>query len=195
MLATLTGPSGIGKGFVTEYLLARFPQIQELIWTTTRLLRPTEKGKTNRLRVEAEEFLARRERERDDIRCTHQVHGHWYGLSSEQINRLNHAVFLTEAHVDNLGDVRRVVRSAPICAIALVTDDLQLLETRLRVHRKTKSDEEVGQRLAAATRELLYLCDHREAFDLVVGVSSANESQIATNIGDFLAHRIGGHHA
>lgn len=44
MLITLTGPSGIGKGFVAEYLLARFPGVEELVWTTTRPLRPTETG-------------------------------------------------------------------------------------------------------------------------------------------------------
>ena len=49
MLISLTGPSGIGKDYVKQALLRHFATLQEVIWLTTRLLRPNEEdGRSNR---------------------------------------------------------------------------------------------------------------------------------------------------
>lgn len=42
MLIALSGPSGIGKGFIKEKLLREYPDIKEIQWITTRKLRSTE---------------------------------------------------------------------------------------------------------------------------------------------------------
>ena len=77
MIISLSGPSGIGKGFIKEQLLQLYPYIEELVWLTTRPLRSKGQDR-NRINVSLPEF--NRLAEFDELVLVQNIYGHHYGL-------------------------------------------------------------------------------------------------------------------
>ena len=104
MIISLSGPSGIGKGFIKERLLQLYPHIQELAWFTTRTLRSNEHG-GNRIHVSLPEFnqLAGF----GELVLVQDLFGHRYGLRKED-SLPSSDIKLTELHPDNLLKALRI---------------------------------------------------------------------------------------
>ena len=113
-IIALSGPSGIGKGFVKETIRRRYPGIAELTVVTTRTRRPSD-GVDRETDVPLETFLT--QRDEGKIILAHQPFGagrDWYGFRRSQIDQgLNRGnCMLTEIHPDNIGPFHELYPSS-----------------------------------------------------------------------------------
>ncbi len=176
MIISLSGPSGIGKGFVKERLLQLYPHIQELAWFTTRPLRPNERG-GNRVHVSLQEF--NQLVEFGELVLVQDLFSHRYGLRKEDLLS-NSDIKLTELHPDNLMEALKI--NPTIFAIGLVTFDLSLLRKRLSVIRKTESPAEIEKRIAMATGEIETILRHRSLFASVIEITEVKENLVLEEV-------------
>lgn len=172
MIISLSGPSGIGKGFIKEQLLQAYPFIKELAWFTTRPLRPNEKA-GNRISVPISEFnnLVKTGK----LVLVQDLYGHRYGLKKEDLFP-SPQVKLTEFHPDNLRAAMEI--NPEIIAIGFVTLDLSFLHRRLSVLRNTESTAEIEQRIAVAKVEIETILQHKSLFAAIIEVTEASESSV-----------------
>lgn len=172
MVISLSGPSGIGKGFVKERLLQVYPFIEELVWFTTRPLRPNEQ-RSNRIQVSLPEF--NKLVESGKLVLVQDLYGHRYGLKKEDLLP-GSLVRLTELHPDNLKEALKI--NPTILGIGFVTSDLSLLHRRLSVLRNTESTAEIEQRIAVAKIEIETILRQKSLFAAVIEVATASESLV-----------------
>lgn len=184
MLISLTGPSGIGKGFVRQAVLRRFPNLTELPWMTTRTLRPEEeRNRSNRIHVDDGEFSALEAQGK--LVLVQTLYGNRYGLARELLSAdPNAADYLTEFQTDNLEEVWRL--GIPVCTIALVPTDLAFLRTRLVHYRGTETPDEIESRLTLAEQEINALLQHRSQLSFMAEIGPENEGNIVPMIIEFL---------
>jgi len=176
VIISLSGPSGIGKGFIKERLLQTYPHIQELRWFTTRPLRTNEQG-GNRIHVSLPEF--NQMTGFGELVLVQDLFGHRYGLRKEDLLPSSDTK-LTELHPDNLLEALRI--NPAIFAIGLVTFDLSLLHKRLSVVRKTESPEEIENRVATAKSEIETILQRRSLLASVIEITEVRESSVLDEV-------------
>jgi guanylate kinase len=176
MIICLSGPSGIGKGFIQERLLQAYPFIKELVWLTTRTLRPNEE-KRNRISVSESEFD--NFTKTGELVLVQNIFGHRYGLRKEDLLPSSRAC-LTEIHPDNLKVALEI--NPEIISIGLITFDLPLLHRRLSTIRKTESAPEIEKRVATAKIEIETIIRNRLLFTAVIEVGKSSESSIISQV-------------
>ena len=187
MIISLSGPSGIGKGFVKEGLLKLYPQIQELVWFTTRPLRSNEQQGGNRIHVSLLEF--NQMAEFGKLVLVQDLFGHRYGLRKEDLlSSLD--IKLTEVHPDNMLEALRI--NPKIFAIGFVTFDLSLLQKRLSILRKTESPVEIKHRVATAVSEMEIILQRKLLFASVIEVTEVGESLVLDKVHTVLNHILNG---
>jgi guanylate kinase len=193
MIISLSGPSGIGKGFIKEQLLQAYPFIKELAWFTTRSLRPNEKA-GNRISVSISEF--NKLVGNGNLVLVQDIFGHRYGLKKEDLVP-RPQVSLTEFHPDNLRTAMKI--NPEIVAIGFVTSDLSFLRKRLSVLRNTESRVEIEQRITMAKFEIETILRNKSLFTAVIEVTEASESsvfdQVLTTLIPYLIGKEGKNHA
>lgn len=172
MIIALSGPSGIGKSYIKERLLATFSFLEELAWFTTRQLRPNEVC-GNRISVTVSKFneLA----DAGELVLVQDLYGYRYGLNRTDLLPSSHAR-LTELHPDNITEALKI--NPTIVAVGLVTPDLSLLRKRLSAVRNTESASEIEKRVAAAEAEIKTILRHKRLFASVIEVSEISEASI-----------------
>lgn len=170
MIIALSGPSGIGKGFMKESILTNHPDINELVWCTTRALRPNE---ANRKSISEDEFAQLVAA--DKLTLVQGMFGHCYGLAVNELQG-KEGIWLTEIHPFVVEGARSI--NPKIKMVGLITEDLDLLRERLLLKRKTEDPAEVEVRLKAAIDEMKAIKANSSMFERIVLVSRENESQI-----------------
>jgi len=113
-IIALSGPSGIGKGFVKDAIRRRYPGMPELTVVTTRARRPSD-GIDRETDVPADVFL--KQRNEGEIILAHQPFGEqhdWYGFRKSQIDNglMRGECILTEIHPDNIGPFHEIYPSS-----------------------------------------------------------------------------------
>lgn len=176
MIISLSGPSGIGKGFIKERLLQLYPHIQELAWFTTRPLRPNEQG-GNRIPVSLFEFS--RMVELGELALVQDLFDHRYGLKKEDLLPSS-SIKLTEVHPNNLLEALKI--NPAIIAIGFVTFDFSLLRKRLSVVRRTESQAEIEKRVTTAKSEVEKILQQRSLFTSVIEVTEVGESLVLDEV-------------
>lgn len=184
MIISFSGPSGIGKGFIRERLLQLYPDIQELVWYTTRTLRPNEQG-SNRIQVSLSQFNESVELGR--LALVQDLFGHRYGLKKEDLVASS-GIRLTELHPANLVEALKI--NPAIFAIGLVTSNLSLLRKRLAVVRKTESEAEIEKRVTKAKSEIETILQHRSLYASVIEITEAEEDQVFDKVHAILQSQI-----
>lgn len=176
MHIALSGPSGIGKGFVQERILQTYPSMQELRWSTTRPPRTTVPD-ANRVHVSVDTFtqLARS----GDLVLVRKIFGHHYGLARRDLAPCD-GLYLTEVHPDNLQEARKVNPS--LIVIGLMTSEPALLRHRLAEVRRTEHPEEIEMRLAESTREMQAMCDQRALYTALIDVTFASQVHVVPDV-------------
>lgn len=175
MIITLTGPSGIGKGFVKDRILEHWPEICELQWATTRKKRTGETSK-NRICVTDEEFEQLIQEGR--VSFVQVLYGSRYGLMLSSLN--TQKTYLTELHIENLGHF--TASEHRVISIAMVADTIDFLGYRLRFVRKTESEEQIRARVEAAQKEQERILFTKGLFHRVFVVSQNTEDSIVSDI-------------
>lgn len=178
MLISLTGPSGIGKGFIKERAIRCFPGLQEAIWLTTRPLRDDEKtARSNRHQIELAEF--QRLQARDEIIFVQELFGHHYGIRKNGPWFCDSGRWIIEFHIENLLLARRVGIS--VFSIGLVPGTIDLIASRLD-KRESENADEIALRLSAAQYETRLVLANESAFDEIFVISKKNELVVADTI-------------
>ncbi len=175
MIIALSGPSGIGKGYIKESLKEKNPYIRELVWYTTRNLRLTELIDSNRKHVSEEEFEEMTKK--GEIALAQGMFGHRYAVRKQDLLP-REGIFLTEIHPFVIAEAKGI--NPHIISIGLVTDDYDLLKERLVGRRKTESLEEIGRRIQSAKDEVNAIRNNIQFYDNLIAVKRDNEDQIAT---------------
>lgn len=171
MIVALSGPSGIGKGFIKMAIMEANPDVKEAVWYTTRNLRPGEK---NRASIPGIEFTAMEHTGR--LVLVQELFGNRYGISRQDLEAKEGKV-LTEIHPFVVDKAKEI--NPNIIMIGIVTDDLGLLRERLSERRKTETPAEIERRLKVAESEIEFIREHHDKFDLVVNISRKTETSIA----------------
>lgn len=177
MIISLSGPSGIGKGFIKEKLLQLYPHIQELAWFTTRPLRSNERQGGNRIYVSLPEF--NQMVESGELVLVQDIFGHRYGLRKEDLLPSSN-IKMTEVNPDNMLEALSI--NPKIFAIGFVTFDLSLLHKRLSVLRKTESPAEIEERVTRAIGEMETILRLRSLYASVIEVTEATESLVVEEV-------------
>ena len=177
MIIALSGPSGIGKGYVKERLLQLYPHILELAWFTTRPLRANEQVGGNRANVSVSEFD--RMAGAGELVLVQNLFGHRYGLRVDDLLPTLD-VRLTELHPDNISEALSI--NPEIIAIGFVTFELSLLHKRLTVVRKTESPAEVAKRVATAEIEIETIIRRRSLYTSVIEIAEATEHLVLDEV-------------
>jgi guanylate kinase len=147
----LSGPAGVGKSTVVDYLREHHAQIWHSVSVTTRPQRPGEVDGRDRHFLDSETF-ARMVRDGELLEHAHYA-GTWYGTPREPVEeRLAAGVpVLLEIEVQGARQVRRMMPDALL--VFLKPPSWDELERRLR-GRGTEPQEVIDQRLATAQIEL-----------------------------------------
>ena len=95
MIIALSGPSGIGKGYLKNGFKTKYPTAREIVWITTRPLRKDEIGITNRKQVTQNDF------KQMDLVLKQENFGNLYGVKRTDLTQTN-GLWLTELHPDNV---------------------------------------------------------------------------------------------
>ncbi len=168
MIVSITGPSGVGKGYIKEKLLERYPSLKELVWITTRALRPDEYYLSNRKSVSIEEF--RSLQKQGELILVQELFGCLYGLrKSDLYVASEEEIYLTEFHIDNLIKITNL--GFQVSAIALIPSDISLLWERLEKSRRSKDFGEIKKRTDSAKDEISKINLYRSLFLAVIEVS------------------------
>ena len=182
MLFALSGPSGIGKGYIKQRVASVYPGLRELVWFTTRPLRPGETANGNRRPVSRETFDALVAS--GECVLEQELYGNGYGLSREELLSCE-GVWFTEFHPENLARARDL--RDDIVAIGLVTDDLDLLAERIA--RRDGSDEDCAARLSQAAFEM-ELIRRSPHYQLIATSSRDSEEATCEEVVNFIVNRI-----
>lgn len=173
MIIALTGPSGIGKGFIKEKLLQVYPFMEELTWFTTRGPRPNEQ-KSNRIFVSKEEFEVLVV-SNDLVLVQNDLFGYSYGIKKKDLLSSS-CIKLTEIHVDN---IKRALEINPtILVIGLITHDFSIIRNRLSVIRKTEDLIEIEKRMISAKVEVETILSNKDLFASIIEIDKASEEMI-----------------
>lgn len=182
MIIALSGPSGIGKGYIKEQLLRLYPNIRELTWFTTRPLRTNEWVGGNRIHVTVSEF--NRMAGAGELVLIQDLFGHRYGLKKENLLPTTD-VRLTELHPDNVPEALKI--NPAIIVIGLVTFDLSLLRKRLTLVRKTESPVEIEKKIAMAESEIRTIMRQKSLYTAVIEVTETKEHMVFDEVLAILA--------
>ena len=170
-LITLTGPSGVGKGYLKDRLKQQWPgRIRELPWHTTRPGRRDEMHRNDRIWVSEEEFSSLSDQ--SVFVVTDTVAGHHYGLAG--IGVPDNVVALTELRSPLLD---RIVCD-DVFSIALTATPV-FLQERL-VLRGTESATEIVARVRLATEEVRQIDEQRRCFSFFWHVNATNECDVVS---------------
>lgn len=182
MLIALSGPSGIGKGYIKRLVFAEYPDARELVWITTRQLRPDEAPGGNRRSMSREEF--------DNLVATgdcvlaQDLYGNGYGLIRDEFLACD-GVWLTEFHPENLAKARAL--RDDIIAIGLVTDDHEMLAERLSLRGGTANDRSARLREAASEMDRIR---GNPDYQLIARVTRETEEVIGREVAAFILNQI-----
>lgn len=182
MLFSITAPSGGGKEFLKKALLARFPQLIELCWTTTRPLRHGEIQGVTRESVSPEEFAAIK----GELELVQELPGGSYGIRRKFLE-LGSGNFLTEFHIENL--MRFSAAGPRPIAIALIPRDIGFLSERLE-RRRSESLAEIAARLKAAPMEIEMIRQNLSLFSLIVEFTKEDEHTIVGKACEFVGQAL-----
>lgn len=175
MIIALSGPSGIGKGFVKDSLREIYPSIEEIVWYTTRELRPNELAPNSNRQHISEETLAKMS-EDGELALIQGMFGHRYAVKKQDLVNET-GVFLTEIHPYVIKEAKEI--NPNIISIGLVTDDFDLLKERLVYRRKTESIDEIDKRIQSAKAEVGAIRNNLDYYNEIIEIARDNEHLIA----------------
>ena len=181
----VSGPSGAGKTSIINRAMERIPGLRYSVSYTTRPRREHEIDGVDYLFVSREEFTRRIESGDFAEHVTYV--GDLYGTSRSQIDGVVAQGLDVILNIDVEGAklVRRTgLGNHTVVYVFLVPSSLSRLEERLRA-RGTESDEQIADRLKAATREMEAI----DVFDYLV-INNDLEAAVAELQAVFVAERL-----
>lgn len=150
-LFVISAPSGAGKSTLCKILLERFPDIRFSVSHTTRKPRAGETEGKDYYFIRKEEFVRGTESGRWAEWA--EVHGNFYGTSSEFLNRNLSAGNDILLDIDVQGMLQILRRYPESITIFILPPSLEILRERLQ-SRSTDTPEVIAARLSNAEKEM-----------------------------------------
>jgi guanylate kinase len=150
-LTVLSGPAGVGKSSIVEYLREHHPEVWHSVSVTTRPQRPGEREGVDRFFVDSETFAGM---VRDNKLLEHAHYAdNWYGTPRAPVDeRLGRGeLVLLEIEVQGARQVQALMPDALL--VFLAPPSWEELERRLR-GRGTEPADVIDRRLTTARIEL-----------------------------------------
>jgi guanylate kinase len=173
LLIVLSGPSGVGKDAVLNYLKNSDCGLNFVITTTTRPRRPNEKDGVDYHFVTKEVF--RKMRDNNELLEWAQVYDNWYGVPKETVLRSLKQGNDVIVKVDIQGASTYKKFAPEVVTIFLAPPSFDELANRLKL-RYTETPASLSTRLQACDYEMKQI----EQFDYVV-VNHSNQIECAVN--------------
>lgn len=156
-LLVISGPSGCGKGTVSEALLNRNEDIIFSISATTRKKRPTEENGVNYFFLSEEEF-GKKVKDNQFLEYAF-VHNNYYGtptdFAMEQIEKGE--IVLLEIDVQGALQVKKNYKN--VVFVFLLPPTMDELKNRI-IKRGTESEEDIERRFKNAFKELDFVGEY-----------------------------------
>jgi guanylate kinase len=150
-LTVLSGPAGVGKSSIVDYLREHHPEIWHSVSVTTRPQRPGEREGVDRYFVDSEKFA---DLVRDGELLEHAHYAdNWYGTPRAAVEErlARNELVLLEIEVQGARQVRALMPDALL--VFLAPPSWEELERRLR-GRGTEPADVIDRRLTTARIEL-----------------------------------------
>ena len=156
LMVVVSGPSGVGKDAVFQYMRQLDRPWHFVVTATTRPRRRSERNGIDYLFLDTEEFEHMREGEQF-LECA-EVYGNWYGVPKQQVkDALGKGMdVFVKLDIQGAATVRSAVKDALM--IFLAPPSIEELERRLRF-RKSESLESLRLRTEAARDEMKAMDD------------------------------------
>ncbi len=170
-LITLTGPSGIGKGYVKKELKKLFSWVEPPFYTT-RKRRPSDDG--TRIHIPEEEFIEKVNK--GEINLVNEIYGHKYGLDLNLLEEmfLLETPVIMELYIDNVALFRDKYPFAKMFAFIPSSPDILLKN----MEKRGDNEEEIEKRLIAAECELEKIEQYVSLFDDVFLIEKENKNLV-----------------
>jgi len=182
MIISITGPSGIGKGYIVRGVISQYPNIKEFVWLTTRSLRADEQNDCSREHISFKEFQLLRKQKK--LVFVQKLFGNYYALRLTDVCNSNMQTYITEFHIDNLK--KALSLGIPIVSIGLVPSSISFLRERLKSYRGTEDDYEINKRIESAKIEIEKIRERTSLFSKVFEISQFTENNVLSRVLEFL---------
>ncbi len=161
LLVVISGPSGVGKDSLVEWMKTRGAQFHFVVTATSRPPRPSEVHGVDYLFVSQEVFEAMIEA--DELLEYAVVYGQYKGIPKEQVREAlaSGQDVVMRLDVQGAATIRRLIPEAILIFLSASSEG-ELVE-RLR-KRRTESDSQLQRRIETARQEMGHITD----FDYVV---------------------------
>lgn len=161
LLVVLSGPSGVGKDAVLNFIKKSSPNFKFVTTMTTRQRRTSEKHNVDYHFISVDEF--EKLRKNNELLESANVYGNWYGVPKEPIRQAltQGNDILVKVDVQGAASIKKIVPQAVF--IFLMPPSLAELACRLE-RRYTESPETLSIRLRTAESEIKQLTK----FDYIV---------------------------
>jgi guanylate kinase len=159
----LSGPSGVGKNTLGDFLLQQFPELSYSVSATTRAIRKGETDGIDYHFMNNESF--ENKIKNDELLEWQEVYeGTYYGTLKSELDRINQLNQFPLLVVDVFGaiNVMKNLKFKPL-SIFIQAPSLEILEKRL-VARGTDSPEKIAKRIEKASVEM----QESAQFDLTI---------------------------
>ena len=173
LLVVLSGPSGVGKDAVLNYLKKSSPSFKFVTTMTTRRCRPNEKNNVDYHFVNRDEF--EKLRDSNELLESANVYDNWYGVPKEPVRQALKQGFDVIIKVDVQGAATIKKLAPQALFIFLMPPSIDELTNRLK-QRYTESAESLAVRLQACDNELKQISH----FDYIV-INHRNQIESAVN--------------
>ncbi len=181
----LSGPSGVGKNTLGDFLIKQFPQLSYSVSATTREIRQGEADGIDYHFIDTTSF--KKKIEDDELLEWQEVYeGTFYGTLKSELDRINQLNKFPLLVIDVFGaiNIMRNLKFKPL-SIFIQAPSLDILRKRL-IDRKTDSPEKIEKRLAKAETEI----NENIHFDITVINDDLHQAQlqVAAIVNHFLLY-------
>lgn len=149
----VSGPSGAGEDSIIDGLQKELA-LERIITTTTRSMRPGESQGKPYYFITSEEF-SKRLTDNDFVEHAKQYNGHLYGVTKEEIDRVQKSGKIGIWKIEYKGVVAVKQLFPEIKAIFVNAPSLEILENRIR-RRDNVSEEYIQERMEYTKEWLKY---------------------------------------
>lgn len=160
-LFILSGPSGSGQDSIIEGLRKHF-EIERVITTTTRAMRPRETQGQPYYFISVEDFQQKIEAG-EFVEYAQEYNNNFYGVTKAELERVSHSGKIGIWKIEYKG-VMTAKKMFPGIIAILINAPLDVLEKRIRERDKGASEKYIQERMAYAQEWL----NHKNLYDFAV---------------------------
>ncbi len=182
-LFILSGPSGVGKTSLANYLIKTLPQLQRLVTYTTRPPRPNETTGTDYHFVSKETFIQKISA--GEFFEYDEHYGNFYGNSKKDLQKIVDSGKVVLLLLDPQVSLKIKKAFPDVQTVFIAPDNLENLANRIRQRRTNEDDFQ--KRWQFVTEELALQKD----FDLVVINAENKLLEAGEEIAEFIKNRAG----